>query len=139
MINFNEETHTYTNEKGEVLISVTQLLKQAGISPNYSYVDEELLRASAEKGSMIHKEIEDYIKKGEIGFTRELQSFIDYVERNNIKVLASEKKVNNDRVAGTIDLIAQYPSGKVVYADLNTVPPLWGGGCDLTPLTVRSG
>ena len=120
MINFDEQTHTYTNENGQVLISVTQLLKQAGISPNYDFVDNEVLRASAEKGTLIHKEIEDYIKKGEIGFTTELQEFINYITENNIKVLASEKQVNNDRIAGTIDLIAQYPSGKVVYADFKT-------------------
>ena len=120
MINFDEQTHTYTNENGEVLISVTQLLKQAGISPNYGYVDEEVLRASAEKGTLIHKEIEDYIKKGEEGFTTELHEFISYIKEQGIKVLASEKRVNNSRIAGTIDLIAQYPNGKVVYADFKT-------------------
>ena len=120
MINFDEQTHTYTNENGQVLISVTQLLKQAGISPNYGFVDEEVLRASAEKGTLIHKEIEDYIKKGEVGFTTELHEFISYIKEHDIKVLASEKQVYNDRIAGTIDLIAQYPSGKVVYADFKT-------------------
>ena len=63
MINFDEQTHTYTNEKGKVLISVTQLLKLAGISPNYDFVNEEVLKAAADKGSLIHKEIEDYIKE----------------------------------------------------------------------------
>lgn len=120
MINFDEQTHTYTNEKGEVLISVTQLLKLAGISPNYDFVNEEVLKAAADKGSLIHKEIEDYIKKGEIGFTTELHEFITYVKEQGIKVLASEKQVYNDRVAGTIDLIFQYPNGKVVYADFKT-------------------
>lgn len=120
MINFDEQTHTYTNEKGKVLISVTQLLKLAGISPNYDFVNEEVLKAAADKGSLIHKEIEDYIKKGEIGFTTELHEFITYVKEQGIKVLASEKQVYNDRVAGTIDLIFQYPNGKVVYADFKT-------------------
>ena len=120
MINFDEQTHTYTNEKGEVLISVTQLLKLSGISPNYDFVNEEVLKAAADKGSLIHKEIEDYIKKGEIGFTTELHEFITYVKEQGIKILASEKQVYNDRVAGTIDLIFQYPNGKVVYADFKT-------------------
>lgn len=120
MINFDEQTHTYTNEKGKVLISVTQLLKLAGISPNYDFVNEEVLKAAADKGNLIHKEIEDYIKKGEIGFTTELHEFITYVKEQGIKILASEKQVYNDRVAGTIDLIFQYPNGKVVYADFKT-------------------
>ena len=120
MINFDAQTHTYTNEKGETLISVTQLLKLAGISPNYDFVNEELLKASADRGTLIHKEIEDYIKKGEMGFTTELKEFINYVESVGIKVLASEKQVYNNKIAGTIDLIAQYPSGKVVYVDFKT-------------------
>ena len=120
MVKFDAETHTYTNENGEVLISVTQLLKQAGISPNYDFVNEEVLKAASEKGTLIHKEIEDYIKKGEIGFTKELHEFITYVKEQGIKILASEKQVYNDRVAGTIDLIFQYPNGKVVYADFKT-------------------
>lgn len=120
MINFDEQTHTYTNENGEVLISVTQLLKLAGISPNYDFVNEEVLKAAAEKGTLIHKEIEDYIKKGEIGFTKELHEFITYVKEQGIKILASEKQVYNDKVAGTIDLIFQYSNGKVVYADFKT-------------------
>ena len=120
MINFDEKTHTYTNEKGEVLISVTQLLKQAGISPNYDFVNEEILKAAADKGTLVHKEIEDYIKKGEVGFTTELKEFITLVKENNIKILASEKQVANERVAGTIDLIAQYPSGRVAYIDFKT-------------------
>ena len=120
MINFDEQTHTYTNENGEVLISVTQLLKLVGISPNYDFVNEEVLKAAADKGTLIHKEIEDYIKKGEIGFTKELHEFITYVKEQGIKILASEKQVYNDKVAGTIDLIFQYPNGKVVYADFKT-------------------
>lgn len=120
MINFDEKTHTYTNENGEVLISVTQLLKLAGISPNYDFVNEEVLKAAAEKGTLIHKEIEDYIKKGEVGFTKELHEFIAYVKEQQIKILASEKQVYNDKVAGTIDLIFQYSNGKVVYADFKT-------------------
>ena len=120
MVNFDAQTHTYTNENGEVLISVTQLLKQAGISPNYDRVDEKILKAAAEKGTLIHKEIEDYIKNGEFGFTRETNNFIHYLKDHNIKVLASEKLVHNDKVAGTIDLIVQYPDGHIAYVDLKT-------------------
>ena len=120
MVKFDAETHTYTNENGETLISVTQLLKQAGISPSYDCVNEDILKAAAERGTLIHKEIEDYIKTGELGFTRELHNLIEYIVKQDIKVLASEKQVNNDRVAGTIDLIVEYPCGRKVYADIKT-------------------
>ena len=120
MINFDEKTHTYTTEDGRELISVTTLLKKAGISPNYDFVNEEVLKAAADRGTLIHKEIEDYIKKGEIGFTKELQEFIRYITENKLKVLASEKQVNNDLVAGTIDLILETEKGNIIYADIKT-------------------
>ena len=121
MVNFNEETHTYTNENGKELISVTRLLKLAGISPNYDFVKEDVLKASAERGTLIHKEIEVYNKTGEVGFTPELQSFIKYCKENDVEVLASEKLVYNDNVAGTLDLIVRYrKTGIVKYVDLKT-------------------
>lgn len=120
MINFDERTHTYTDENGNVLISVTTLLKQAGIGPKYDAVNEEILQKAAARGTLIHKEIEDYIKKGEIGFSRELNEFINYITENHIEVLASEKIVYNDKVAGTIDLIIKRPNGKISYVDFKT-------------------
>lgn len=120
MISFDSQTHTYTNENGKQLVSVTTLLKKAGISPNYEFVNEDVLKAAADRGSLIHKEIEDYIKKGEIGFTVELQEFIRYIEDNNLKVLASEKMVYDDNIAGTIDLIVQNEFGQIIYVDFKT-------------------
>ena len=120
MINFDAETHTYTNEKGEQLISVTTLLKNAGISPNYDFVNEDVLKAAADRGTFIHKEIEEWIKYGKAGFSRELEEFARYVTSEGIKVLASEKQVNNEHVAGTIDLIVQDRFGKIIYVDLKT-------------------
>ena len=120
MINFDENTHTYTDEGGKQLISVTTLLKQAGITPNYDYVNQEVLQKAAERGTLVHKEIEDYIKKGEIGFTTELKEFINYIQRNKLKVIASEKVVYNDVVAGTIDLIVETEQGSIIYVDFKT-------------------
>ena len=125
MVNFDEQTHTYTNESGKELISVTTLLKVAGISPNYDFVNEDVLKAAADRGTLIHKEIEDYVKKGEIGFTKELQSFIDYITQNEITVLASEKRVWNEDVAGTIDLIVKDKFGYVKYVDLKTTSSVY--------------
>lgn len=120
MINFDEQTHTYTDENGNELISVTTLLKVAGISPNYDFVNEDVLKAAADRGTLIHKEIEDYVKTGEIGFTRELHEFIRYIQENHLTVLASEKQVHNDEVAGTIDLILKTEKDAIIYADLKT-------------------
>jgi hypothetical protein len=120
MVNFNEETHTYTLDNKE-LISVTQLLKLAGVSTDYSFVNNEVMKKASERGTLIHKEIEDYIKNGEVGFTEELFAFIDYLKENDLEPIASELLVNDDEVAGTIDLILKNrKTGEIILADIKT-------------------
>lgn len=104
MLKFNEEKHEYTLN-GKKLISVTQLMQKHGLAPNYAGVSTEVLNAKAERGTLIHAEIEAFNKFGEIGFTDEMAQYKDYVESQNIDVVESEFRVNNDIVAGTIDLI----------------------------------
>lgn len=122
MISFNEETHKYTLN-GRELISVTQLMKKHGLSPNYIGVSEEVLRAKAERGTLIHKEIEDFNKNGVIGFTEEVQQFVDYIQENKIRVQASELIVYNDIVAGTLDLILA-DKNRTIIADIKTTSTL---------------
>ena len=75
---FNEQTHTYKlNDK--ILTSVTQIINEVLFYNKYSSVSEDTLELAKKKGSLIHKEIEDYIKTGSTGFTTELQSFINIV------------------------------------------------------------
>ena len=108
---FYEATHQYflvdvkTGEVIKELISVTTLLKKHGLSPDYSAVPSDTLKAKAEYGSLVHKELEQYIKHGEIGFTQELQNFIEYNKTSNFALLDSEFIVHNDIVAGTVDLL----------------------------------
>lgn len=120
MITFDEATHTYTDNEKK-LISVTQLLKLANLSPDYSFVDEETMKRASERGTLIHKEIEDYIKNGEVGFTEELYAFIDYLKENDLEPIASELLVNDDEVAGTIDLILKNrKTGEIELDDIKT-------------------
>lgn len=58
---FNKENHTYTLD-GKILISVTQLMRKHGLAPDYSGVNEVVLQRKAERGTLIHEEIERYIK-----------------------------------------------------------------------------
>lgn len=127
---FKEDTHQYflvDSKTGEVvkeLISVTTLLKKHGLAPDYSAVPSETLKAAAEYGSLVHSEIEKYIKDGEIGFTEELQEFIDYCEENKFKPLDSEFIVHNDIVAGTVDLLGVYFGGALTRSDYKTTATL---------------
>lgn len=117
MLKFNEATHTYTND-GTKLISVTQLMKKHGLSPNYDNVNPEVLNRKAKYGTLIHKEIEEYIKEGKFGFTDEVMEFIKYAKENQMEAIKSETMVCNDIVAGTIDLL--YMENVSYIADIKT-------------------
>lgn len=119
MIRFDEAKHRYFDGDNE-LISVTKLMAKHGLAPDYSGVPERVLRAKAERGSLIHKEIEDYIKTGEYGFTKEVGEFVRYIGVAGYLVSASEKVVYNDIAAGTIDLLLVGENGEHIIADIKT-------------------
>ncbi|MBR2385699.1 siphovirus Gp157 family protein [bacterium] len=107
---FDEEKHLYTAvdaATGEILndlVSVTTLLKKHNLSPDYSMVDEAVLNAKAERGKVIHEELEKFINNNENGFTNELQLFIDKCKEMDITPKLSEFIVHNDEIAGTVDV-----------------------------------
>lgn len=76
-VKFDEEWHTYSLKK-KILPSVTRLLEDE----TYDKVDKEVLRYAQERGSIIHKEIEDYLKRQEMGFTSEFYTFLDLFIEN---------------------------------------------------------
>lgn len=119
MITFKEDTHQYFNEDGKELISVTTLMQKHGLAPNYSGVSREVLNAKAQRGSLIHKEIEDYLKYGKIGFTAELANFIKLIKERGTRVIDCEFKVYNDIVAGTVDLLIE-ENGLYITTDNKT-------------------
>ena len=118
MIRFYEAEHKYYDGEKE-LISVTTLLRKHGLAPDYSGVAQEVLNRKAERGTLIHQEIEDFVKKGEVGFTEELQEFIDYILKNKIKIISSEQIVYNDICAGKFDLLLE-ENGEEIIADNKT-------------------
>lgn len=123
MIEFNEATHEYFND-GKKLISVTQLMRKHGLAPDYSMVNQAVLTAKAERGTLIHKEIEQFIKKGEVGFTSELNAFIEHIWESGVKIIQSETIAFNDIVAGTADLVLEDANGDRIIADIKTTATL---------------
>lgn len=105
--------------KKKKLLSVTQLMRKYGVSPEYKGIDEKTLELKAQRGTLIHKELQDWAEHKEIGFTKELGQFIDYAKENNYTPLESEKIVFNDVVAGTIDTIGMLGDKKII-ADYKT-------------------
>ena len=102
---FDKENHEYILD-GKKLPSVTQILEQTIFADKYCNIDEEVLKKAADKGTLVHKEIEDYIKRDALGFTDELYNFITIKEDNKLSDLKSEVIVHNNEIAGTIDIIA---------------------------------
>lgn len=64
-IDFIDKLHAYVVD-GEVAdITVTELLRKHGISPDYSFVKTEILTAAADEGTARHAELENIAKGGE--------------------------------------------------------------------------
>lgn len=129
-IRFDEQKHIYWRvfEDGheEQYTSVTQLLKKHGLTTDYTGVPAETLQRAAERGKLIHKEIEDYVTDGKLGFTDELDDFIAICKGNGYKPLQSEFIVYNDRykIAGTVDLMGVLLEGEFFIADNKTTAKL---------------
>lgn len=125
---FRETDHTYWLG-GKQLISVTRLLKKHGLATDYTGISEEVLEKAANKGTLVHKEIENYIKNGEVGFTSELSDFIDITAElgftaEDSEIILPAGEVPDDKVddyfyAGTADLIGKIGDGYAL-ADLKT-------------------
>lgn len=116
---FDELEHKYY-VSGKELISTTQLMRKHNLAPDYASVDETTLRKSAEYGNIVHKELELFIKEDKPSFTQEVENFEMWIKENQLEdsMIASELKVNNDLVAGTIDFI--YQDDGLVIADFKT-------------------
>lgn len=70
-VEYNDEWHTY-KLNGKIIPSVTQLLDTG----EYNNVPEDFLEYSRVKGTLVHKEIEEYLKEEKKGFTQEFEEFV---------------------------------------------------------------
>lgn len=68
---YNPEWHTY-RYNGEIIPSVTQLLDDG----EYKNIPEEVLEYAQNRGTLVHKEIENYLKGSLNGFTDEFYEFL---------------------------------------------------------------
>lgn len=125
---FYEETHEYwlgywqDNDefvRVKKLISVTQLMKKYELVKGYGNIPKSILNKKAQYGSLVHKEIDDYIKYGNVGFTTEVGEFIMFCKVQDFRPIKSEFIVYNDVCAGTLDMLAEY-NGFIVRIDNKT-------------------
>ena len=118
---FDEKEHKYYVGDKQ-LISATQLMRKHNLAPDYTSVDEETLRRSADYGKIVHKALEDFIKRDLESYTQEVENFEWWVKENQLEdnLIESELQVNNDLVAGTIDFIYKDNNNDLVIADFKT-------------------
>jgi len=99
---YNEEWHTYRLD-GKIIPSVTRLLDDG----TYINVDPKILESAQMRGTLIHKEIEQWLKSGINGYTDEFYEFIDIYTNNeqlfenkaifDIKTYASASPKNREK------------------------------------------
>lgn len=121
-VSFEDITHSYLLDNEAYLMGVTTLMKKHGLSVDYSNIPEEQLNKAAERGSRIHKDIENYCN-GNLGvvMTSELRAFI----RCGIKWIANEYIISDNKmVASAIDIVADAGDGKVDLIDIKTTSSL---------------
>lgn len=125
---FRYADHTYWLGEKQ-LISVTQLLKKHGLSTDYSGINPNVLQRAADKGNIVHKEVEEYVKNSEIGFTYELTDYIKiayelgFVADDSEVILPCgdipDSEIGDCFLAGTTDLIG-FIGDSMVLADIKT-------------------
>ena len=81
-ITFDEEWHTY-KYKGKSLPSVTQLLDDG----SYQNIDKDILQYAQDKGTLVHKEIQQWLESEKEGITEEFDEFVVLFTENKEKFL----------------------------------------------------
>lgn len=100
-VNFDEFTHSYFC-KDKMLIGVTSLMKKHGLGADYSGIPDSVLAAAAERGTAIHKMLEDYDNGKQI----EDSPLVRAYKKLNLKVKCSEYLVSDNKiVASSIDKV----------------------------------
>jgi len=143
-VKFDEESHTYTHKTLDKLISVTTLLgkykkpfdsnyhaervaKREGVSKDIVLEMWEAEKNKAcDKGTKIHKLLEDYISYGDIkndygwlykSYDKSVEYYIDRFSK-----VYCEKLLYNEeyKVAGTADLIYEHSKDEFTLGDFKT-------------------
>lgn len=107
-LEFIEETHTYIYD-GVILPSITQILK-IKFDKKYNGISKEILNKASQRGTEVHKAIEDYETKGSETEHKELRNYKFLKKQFKFECLQNEIPVvlfKDDKpiAAGRIDLV----------------------------------
>ena len=119
-LEYFDDTHQYLVD-GLLVPSITQILKKR-FGNKYDGVSQSILNKAAEKGTQVHKAIEDYCKTGKEEDLKELKNFKFLQKQYKFKVLDNEVPIilfkdEEPIAAGRLDLVIEI-DGKVGGADI---------------------
>lgn len=123
---FDELNHTYTNEAGKQLSGVTALLKRQLFADKYDGVSERVLEQAAERGNLIHRQVEMYETFGGNvnALSNDAKMYVSLKDANKFETIATEFLVSDDEnVASGIDLVWE-KANKVFLCDIKTTSKL---------------
>lgn len=123
---FNEIEHTYTNEAGKQLSGVTALLKRQLFADKYDGISEKVLEQAAERGNLIHRQVEMYETfNGDVDtLSDEARTYVTLKDANKFETIATELLVSDgENVASGIDVVWE-KNGGVFLCDIKTTSKL---------------
>lgn len=125
-LEFDDVTHTYLVD-GVVVPSVTQLLKKR-FSNKYDGIPDGIMKRASERGTRVHKAIENYCIAGEEDGSEELRNYKFLAKHYNFKALMNEVPIILEKdahpfCAGRLDLVLNI-DGSYAVADIKTTATL---------------
>lgn len=105
---YNGDEHTYTRPDGKHLSGITGMIDRQIFGGKFEKMDKEFLRPYAEKGKLVHNEIESYYTVGIEPTTDEAKAFINWFQHNGseLSIAATEYMVSdNEHYATNIDFV----------------------------------
>lgn len=133
-IEFDEASHTYklNGVKIPCVSDIMEPLKNA----HYSGISEVTLKKAAERGTILHNAIENWIKFGIEDVPQEYEGyfkcFLDFMTEKNPKILGSEVRMYHKllKYSGTADLIADI-NGEITLIDYKSTSVISDMNCSV--------
>ena len=129
-LEFDEESHTYWYQ-GEVIPSVTTIIKAADAGADYSGIPDYILKRAAEIGTDVHKRIELHYLEGSDPVSDDekaneyLVGFEQFLADDVFECWETERKLACPKYwfSGTVDLVG-WVNGELAVIDVKTTSKL---------------
>lgn len=124
-IQYKEEGHSYFYGNSH-LKSVSEILREKGISSDYSKVDEKTLERARMRGTAIHLQVEEALRYGDLNDCEdEALEIINYINTEAKKgcVLLEQQVCNLNEFlpyGGRFDILIENKENKVILFDIKT-------------------